>query len=117
MTRNSSKRQKKQRDLQVHCRYCGQPFHANCTRTFDHFYPLELGQNLNRSWNKFVVCHPCNHDKGNKMPQEFIQYLLNKVKNNKNQNTKYFIRVSKTVVNMLLLIEQIEPWFNAKDIL
>lgn len=117
MNRWSSKLQRKHRDLQTHCRYCGQPFHAKCTRTFDHFYPLELGQNLNRSWNKFVICHPCNQDKGNKMPDEFIRHLLNKIKNNKDQNTKYFIRASKTIVNMLLISEQIEPYFIGRDIL
>lgn len=68
-------------------------------------------------WNKFIVCHPCNHDKGNKMPQEFIQHLLNKIKHTKNQNTKYFTRASKTIANMLIIEEQIYPLFDAKDIL
>jgi hypothetical protein len=51
------------------------------------------------------------------MPAEFIDHLLKKIKNNKNQNTRYFTRASKTITNMLLLIDQVEPWFNAKDIL
>lgn len=117
MNRWSSKKQIIQKHQQTHCRYCGQPFDDKFFRTFDHFYPLEIGQNLNRWWNKFVVCHPCNKDKANKLPQDFIKYLLNKIKHTKNQNNKYFIRASRTIANTLLLIDQVEPYFNARDIL
>lgn len=51
------------------------------------------------------------------MPAEFIQHLLKKIKNTKDQNTKYFIRASKTIVNMLLIEEQIWPLFEGRDIL
>lgn len=116
MNRNASKSAKKHRDKQTNCRYCGQPFYDKCTRTFDHFYPIDK-EGPNAKWNKFIVCHPCNHDKGNKMQAEFIQHLLKKIKNTKDQNTKYFIRASKTIVNMLLIEEQIWPLFEGRDIL
>lgn len=117
MTRGTSKSQKKKALLQNYCQYCGQQFDKKKKlRTFDHFYPLYLGQNLNRTWNKFVVCQPCNWDKKDKMPKDFIVWLLKRVKNMDPQSV-YFTRASRTITNILLILEKIEVYFEAKDIL
>lgn len=53
------------RDLYI-CQYCGDRFNQRIL-TLDHVIPRSAGGES--SWDNLVAaCHPCNTDKGNKMP-------------------------------------------------
>lgn len=58
------------------CPYCGEMMLLGSRRrpTREHVIPRHLGGTLS-SWNKLIVCDPCNNDKGGKTLLEFARWL------------------------------------------
>ncbi|MFA6087445.1 HNH endonuclease domain-containing protein [Mucilaginibacter sp.] len=75
MPRNNTHKQKRQRASQTHCVYCERKLYDTGPqrRTIDHFYPLDMSKDLNRYWNKLIVCFRCNQLKGNKHPLGLVK--------------------------------------------
>lgn len=56
------------------CQYCGSPKLAK-ELTYDHVVPRRLGGRTN--WENIVACcHPCNHRKGSRTPEQAGMKLL-----------------------------------------
>ena len=82
MARVNSKPQKKRRAAAKYCAFCRRPLTDTgevSGRTIDHFYPMSKGTNLNRSWNKIIICKKCNKDKANDMPVDYVKKLQVKI--------------------------------------
>lgn len=62
-----------------HCHYCSLPLtlarHLNNSMTVDHFIPLSRG-GFNKRSNYVPACVRCNNAKGDMLPHEFEQAIL-----------------------------------------
>lgn len=65
-------------DKAAYCYYCTRPFLGakGCNVTTDHFVPLSK-HGANRNWNKVVCCGQCNELKGDLLPDEFSDKIMN----------------------------------------
>lgn len=82
MKRNNTPGQKKKRLMAAFCSFCNIRLTdtGNISgRTIDHFYPVSRGNNLNRHWNKLIICKKCNVDKADSTPEEYISRLQRQI--------------------------------------
>ena len=57
----------------THCYYCGDPL-DEYSRTIDHILPKSRGGVLSKK-NKVYSCMQCNQLKGDKTPDEFLEFM------------------------------------------
>lgn len=112
MARNNTRLQKERRAQATHCAYCLRPLNGNAT--FDHFYPLcKDVKNLNRPWNKLIVCEPCNTLKKAKMPAAFAKWCTKQIFKGK-YPAKYLKNIS---LNVSRYQNELEGYFIMRDLI
>lgn len=116
MARNHTNAQKAVRACTSHCAYCERKLYTTGKqhRTIDHFYPLQLGPELNKGWNKVVCCKRCNNIKRNLLPEQFIVWVS---KAKVILDSEYESDIKDIIKNVKLLIAEKSPWFKMRDLL
>lgn len=116
MARNNTSGQKALRRTTSHCCYCERKLYnqGKFKRTIEHFYPLQLGRELNKGWNKIIACKRCNNIKRNLMPEQFINWIQ---KAKVIPESEYQADRIDIIKNVKLLIAEKQPWFKMRDLL
>lgn len=118
MARNHTPNQKRIRNATTDCTYCERKLYTAGPqrRTIEHFYPLNMGKDLNKGWNKLIVCFRCNQFKGNKHPLGLIKHI-------DKQLTKpchpfhYIADMTDIRINVTLHHERLEGYFIMRDLI
>ena len=100
------------------CYYCERTFgvavYGTCvvlSKTRDHIIPINKNGN-SRKENLIPCCDQCNQMKSDRFPEDFLEYLKNRIDKykNKNLNEVYPIEVlDRMLINTELLCKKIEP--------
>ena len=118
MARNNTPNQKRCRREATHCAYCQRKLYDTGPqrRTIEHFYPLDMGKELNKAWNKLIVCHRCNQLKGNKHPLGFIGYI-DKQLVKPGHPLQYVADLQDIKINIAYHHERLEGYFIMRDLI
>lgn len=119
--RNNTPGQRRIRDGTTHCAFCERKLYKlkntnapdNCT--IDHFYPLDSGPNLNRGWNKIIICRRCNSLKGNLPPAAFLGKCKAKLKNCDKPVLK--VDLESIIQNVKAIDERIAGYYLMRDVI
>lgn len=118
MARNNTPNQKRMRNETTHCAYCERKLYATGPQraTIEHFYPLDMGKELNRGWNKLIVCHRCNQLKANKHPVNFIKQV-DKIISGLGAQVHYLADLKDIKLNIARHHERLEGYFIMRDLI
>lgn len=102
----------------THCAYCERKLYTTGPQraTIEHFYPLDMGKDLNHGWNKLIVCFRCNQLKGNKHPLGLIKHI-DKCLAKAGHPVQYIADLKDIKTNVTLHHEILEGYFIMRDLI
>jgi 5-methylcytosine-specific restriction endonuclease McrA len=117
MPRNTPN-QKRIRSETTHCAYCERKLYDTGPqrRTIEHFYPLDMGKDLNKGWNKLIVCFRCNQLKGNKHPLYLVKYIKKQL-DKPGHPLQYITDLQDIKLNVSRYHKQLEGYFIMRDLI
>ena len=75
-----------------------------------------MGKDLNRGWNKLIVCFRCNQLKGNKHPLALIKYI-DKQLAKPGHPVQYISDLQDFKKNVTLYHKELEGYFIMRDLI